>query len=85
MRSGDTLENAVKWFADNGIELWGVNRNPDQYKWTGSPKVYAQLYIDDAALGCPLIKPMNGKRPYVDWSLVEGWMAVHFNLVLPLS
>jgi len=71
MRSGETLEHAVKWFADNGIPLYGVNTNPTQSSWTKSPKAYAQLYIDDAALGIPLTYPMNGKRPYVDWVAVE--------------
>lgn len=71
MRSGETLQEAVDWFKENGIPLFGVQTNPDQGSWTSSPKAYAQLYIDDAALGCPLKYPMSGKRPYVDWSAVE--------------
>lgn len=51
MRSGDTLDDAISWFIDNDIELWGINRNPEQYGWSSSPKVFANLYIDDAALG----------------------------------
>ncbi len=70
MRSGDELQQAVDWFTANGIPLWGINTNPDQKAWTNSPKAYAQLYIDDAALGCPLIVPGSG-RPYVDWSEVK--------------
>lgn len=50
MRSGDTLDDAISWFIDNDIELWGINRNPEQYGWSSSPKVFANLYIDDAAL-----------------------------------
>ena len=30
MRSGDTLDDAISWFIDNDIELWGINRNPEQ-------------------------------------------------------
>ena len=57
MRNGDTLDGAVSVLIDNGIELWGINRNPEQYRWSPSPKVFANLYIDDAALGIPLIEP----------------------------
>ena len=55
MRSGKELNDAVQWFQDNKIPLYGVNKNPTQSQWTKSPKAYGQLYIDDAALGIPLI------------------------------
>lgn len=75
MRSGDLLNDAIDWFGDNGIELYGVNKNPEQYKyrWTSSPKVYANIYIDDAALGVPLKLDEDGSisRPYVDWNRVR--------------
>jgi hypothetical protein len=67
MRSGEMLMCAVDWFSSNEIPLYGVNENPTQKSWTQSPKIYAQLYIDDAALGTPLVFPKNGKRPYVCW------------------
>ncbi|MBD8349034.1 MULTISPECIES: hypothetical protein [unclassified Dysgonomonas] len=60
------LADAIKWFDDNGIALYGVQKNPTQRFWTSSPKAYGHLYIDDANLGCPLITPTEG-RPYVDW------------------
>lgn len=73
MRSGDTLNDAINWFENNGIELYGINKNPDQYKWTSSPKVYADIYIDDATLGIPLKLDEDGhiSRPYVDWNRVK--------------
>ena len=72
MRSGEKLQDAREWFEDMGIPLWGVNTNPNQTSWTASPKVYAHLYIDDAALGCPLVVPKDaGERPYVDWVAVR--------------
>lgn len=66
--SGHFLLDAVKWFEDNNIPLYGVQRNPTQFHWTNSPKCYAELYIDDAALGIPLI--YTDTRPYVDWAAV---------------
>ena len=71
MRSGDLLDEAEDWFLDNGIELYALNKNPGQKRWTSSPKIYANIYIDDAALGCPLIFTADGSRPYVDWEKVE--------------
>jgi hypothetical protein len=61
MRGGAELEAAVAWMKARGIELHGVNRNPDQH-WTDSPKVYAHHYIDDCALGCPVTE-----KGRVDW------------------
>lgn len=54
----DTLADAVNWFKVNEIPLWGINENPDQKAsgWTNSNKQHANLYIDDAALGCPLLQ-----------------------------
>lgn len=63
---GPFLKDALDWFSVRKIPLWGVQRNPEQDLWTTSPKCYANLYIDDAALGCPLVHPKEG-RPYVDW------------------
>lgn len=72
MRSGKTLKQAVDWFKERGIPLWGINENPTQSAWTVSPKIYANMYIDDAACGCPLIydKSKSG-RPFVDWNAVK--------------
>lgn len=47
------LEDAVQWCEDNGIVFDGVNQSPSGFQ-TSSPKQHADLYIDDAALGCPL-------------------------------
>lgn len=66
----DLLQEAVDYLESRGIILYGVNHNPDQSSWTQSPKAYGHIYIDDAAFGCPLIYPMNGKRPYADWSKI---------------
>ena len=71
-QAGEYLTDAVNWFIDNHIPLYGINVNPTQHNWTKSPKAYGQLYIDDAALGCPLIyNPFISARPFVDWVKVE--------------
>jgi len=74
------LTEAINWFQKNDIQLYGIQKNPTQHTWTTSPKVYAEMYIDDAALGCPLwmdivkdgdegIKPVS--KPYVNWQKIE--------------
>lgn len=68
------IMEAIGWFWTNEIELWCVNKNPDQESWTSSPKPYAHLYIDDAAAGCPVIKDELSPRPYVDWEAMEDWL-----------
>ena len=67
---GDALSQAVEYLKQNGIELYGVNKNPTQTHWTSSPKAYGQLYIDDAAFGSPLIQPEGFQRPCVNWEIV---------------
>ncbi len=71
MRSGSLEKRAAEWFKENGIPLYGINRNPHQKQWTDSPKVYADLYIDDSALGVPLKMTSDVTRPYVDWEGVR--------------
>lgn len=71
MRSGKLLEPAIKWFRDRNIPLHAVNENPSQSRWTSSPKIHADLYIDDNNLGCPLRFVDGEKRPVVDWGRVR--------------
>lgn len=79
MHSGKELQDAIDWFYARGFpsgwELYGENSNPTQHTWTSSPKAYAQLYIDDAALGCPLIWDDDiSSRPFVDWVKIEQYL-----------
>jgi hypothetical protein len=74
--TGLFLDDAVNWFNQNDIPLHGINENPMQKNWTSSPKAYGQLYIDDAALGCPLKLAYSDNQEtmfiqYVDWVKVE--------------
>ena len=69
------LHEAVNWFiVTHDIPLFGVNENPEQ-TWSTSPKVYANLYIDDAVIGCPLAYNDDiSDRPFVYWPAVEAMM-----------
>lgn len=74
--TGNFLDDAVNWFKENNIPLYGIQTNPTQSNWTTSPKSYAQLMIDDTALGCPLTyfceeTQISHERPFVDWKKVE--------------
>jgi hypothetical protein len=68
--NGPLLRNAVEYLENNGIRLYGINKNPEQQSWTSSPKAYGDIYVDDAAFGCPLIQPKGFARPCVDWKKV---------------
>lgn len=71
VRSDQYLDQARQWCMDRGLNFYGWNQNPDQKAFSNSPKVYADIYIDDAALGCPLVQTPKGQRPYVDWNIVR--------------
>jgi hypothetical protein len=73
-KSGNFLDDAIEWFSKNEIPLYGVQTNPTQKNWTSSPKAYGELYIDDAALGAPLIYPGEGKNPYIDWDKAKEFL-----------
>lgn len=75
MHEGDFLTQAVGWFKENDIPLFGIQRNPEQDAWTDSPKAYGHLLIDDTALGCPLRIDLSlSNRPFVDWGKVEDFL-----------
>lgn len=71
-KPGKYLTDAIDWFKEREIPLYGIQSNPKQHEWTKSPKAYGQLIIDDAALGIPLVyNETYSKRPYVDWRAVR--------------
>lgn len=72
MRSGQQLEDAINWFKAKGIPLYDVNDNKSQHRWTTSRKIFADLYIDDTALGAPLkFDSSVSDRPFLDWARVR--------------
>ncbi len=81
MRSGKELIDAINWFKQNNIPLYGIQTNPTQSSWTSSPKSLADLMIDDSALGCPLKYDYSiSSRPFVDWEIVEK-MLIQMNIL----
>lgn len=72
MRSNEELNDAVNYCVNSGLNLWGINKNPVQHGWTNSPKAYAPIYIDDAALGCPLLFDQESNRNMVNWLEIEA-------------
>ena len=81
MRSGKKLDDAVNWFKENEIPLFGIQTNPTQHEWTDSPKAYGQLILDDAAAFAPLRLDLSySNRPFIDWDKMRdelvrtGWI-----------
>jgi len=68
--SGKMLDDAVNWFKERNIPLYGINVNPDQKSWTDSPKVYGHIIIDDTAIGCPVVYDIITGDRYVDWEKI---------------
>jgi hypothetical protein len=81
------LADAIAFCRQNGVVFWAHNTNPDQVSWTLSTKVFAHGYIDDAAIGCPLISHPVGGKLVVDWSVVgplaEARILAHRKIVKP--
>lgn len=67
---GFGLEEVVLFCINHGLMISGFNKNPDQLVYTSSPKLDCDLYIDDKALGCPLMKDHDTGKEYVDWRMV---------------
>jgi len=79
MRSNQELKDAYAFCRERGLDFWGLNENPTQDSWTNSPKVFADIYVDDAAFGCPKVIDKKGNI-HVDWAAVGP--AIHQALTL---
>lgn len=86
MRDGKELQEAASaLIMDEGLAVIGRNVNPDQNKWTMSPKAYCHLYIDDNGLGMPLLGEDSCYPRAVDWDragpmlidAVDAWNKRH--------
>ena len=73
MRDLVYLMEAKEYCTEHYIPIKHFNKSPSQF--STSPKQYAPVYIDDAALGCPLnYDPTYSKRPYVDWLEIAKYL-----------
>ena len=71
MRHGALLTEAVEWFRAARHPALRREREPRAARWTSSPKIHADLYIDDSNLGCPLRFAEGEKRPVADWTRIR--------------
>lgn len=85
MRSEQHLLDAIRWFAQRGIDLHGVQLDPAQNGWTTSTKCYADIYIDDRNFGCPLIRVHGYARQCVNWEVVRETLLPRLNQSAPLT
>ena len=70
-RTNQHLRLAVRWYEKRvKRELWGINANRLEDPYPGIHKLYADWYVDDKGLGCPLILDSGGV-PCVNWMQVE--------------
>lgn len=75
------LTDAVNWFKNNDIPLYGIQENPTQKAWTSSPKALGDLIIDDTCIFAPLkIDLAISSRPFIDWVKVEEEL-IKLNLI----
>ena len=75
-RTGKDLEKAVALVERLGVELHAVNANGPGDRYSSHPKAWADIYIDDAALGAPTTRyrTIEGTRfRGIDWSEVRRW------------
>ena len=69
-RNGQYLGNAIEYLEENGVILEGYNDISYGSKaFAPYPKLFANIYIDDAAIGVPLIYTSD-ERAYLDWDVV---------------
>jgi hypothetical protein len=68
---GAATRDAVQWFRERGIELYGVNHDYAPPFVTASPKLFYNILIDDRALGCPTLEDVDTGGVCVDWVEVE--------------
>ena len=76
--SGNFLTEAVDWFKDNDIPLYGIQRHPLQDGFTSSPKAFGDMTIDDTTLGAPVMVDLNiSKKPFIDWKWAESMLEMN--------
>lgn len=67
-----------------GIRYHGINKQGFTTNFDPSPKLIADVYVDDKSPYCPLIPNTKGK-PYVDWLALEIWFKREGFYTIPLG
>ena len=70
MRNGKYLDDAVKWFEERNIPLYGIQKEPTQERWTDSPKCHGDFCIDDRNIPNYLKTDELG-IPFIDWETMD--------------
>jgi len=69
-RNDDSLQLAIDRLDSHGVVMESYNEfDYGREEFSPYPKLFANLYIDDAAFGAPLVYP-EGERAYLDWDVV---------------
>ena len=75
MRHDEILEEPLRILKEQGIELYGVRKNPMQEKEPNEvTKSFAIFCIDDRNINCPHQWLEGCNRPHVDWRKVDNIM-----------
>ena len=73
MRGPERIQPAIDFCKENGLEFYGIGRNPLQDRdGDKTCKAWGVFDIDDRNLGAYLVTPDNA-RPYVDWYSTEKY------------
>lgn len=83
-RGPNGVSNVTQWLNDNEVKFHSINRQNFDTSFDPSPKVIADLYIDDKSAMCPLTFDSVPYDPatqwsgtvkaYVDWLVLEYWL-----------
>ena len=67
----DSLDQALRWFVEEGIELKGINDLPENL--CASRKIHGDLLIDDLSVGIPKVWRDVKYYSYPDqtWKIVK--------------
>ena len=73
MRGKSKIKPAI-WLYKNGVNVYGIGRNPDQDSdGDASTKAWGVFSIDDRNVGSFLVYE-EGERPYIDWFMTDTYL-----------
>lgn len=75
MRSDKYLQEAIDFAKEHDFTFDYINDNPTQKRWSNSPKVYADYYIDDKNILAPLLRIQS--KDVIDWTYIEKHLVLN--------